>query len=143
MKTCTKCNTPKSDDEFSFRNKAKSIRHHVCQHCHKIAAKTHYHENQKKYYERVKSFKMANRIKMYQYLSDKQCIDCGNPDPLVLDFDHQDGKQKERGIAEMLRKNCWEKILKEIAKCEIRCSNCHRIKTAKELGYTKYLLSQK
>jgi hypothetical protein len=63
------------------------------------------------------------------YLDSHHCVDCGNSDKRVLDFDHVRGK-KEFGISKA--KVCGfnlELIKEEIKKCEVRCSNCHRIVT--------------
>ena len=59
------------------------------------------------------------------------CVDCGNLYPwYVLDFDHVHGK-KVANIGQMLNYFSVEDILKEVAKCEVVCSNCHRIRTYK------------
>ena len=143
------CKKNKDTSEFGFRSISDAKKRNglgkyqsACKVCHKQCAKKHYHENRQEYMDRVTEFKALKRVKMYNYLSDKKCIDCEESDPLVLDFDHRDKSKKERGIAEMLRKNSWENILKEIEKCDIRCANCHRRRTAKQLGYAKYLLQQ-
>ncbi len=56
------------------------------------------------------------------------CRRCGNSDIRVLDFHHFDSSTKEVNIAQIAYKG-WgkERILQEIAKCEVLCSNCHRI----------------
>ena len=57
------------------------------------------------------------------------CTDCGNSFPwYVLDFDHVYGK-KVANIGQMLNYFSIEDILKEVAKCEVVCSNCHRERT--------------
>jgi hypothetical protein len=57
------------------------------------------------------------------------CIDCNKKYPsYVLDFDHVYGK-KVANIGQMLNYFSVEDILKEVAKCDIICSNCHRIRT--------------
>lgn len=57
------------------------------------------------------------------------CVDCGESDPVVLDFDHVKG-EKRRAIADMVSNYYSIKTIKdEIRKCEIRCANCHRKKT--------------
>ena len=57
------------------------------------------------------------------------CIDCGNKYPwYILDFDHVYGK-KVANIGQMLNYFSVEDILKEVAKCEVVCSNCHRERT--------------
>lgn len=57
------------------------------------------------------------------------CSDCGQKYPsYILDFDHVYGK-KVANIGQMLNYFSVEDILKEVAKCEIVCSNCHRERT--------------
>lgn len=60
------------------------------------------------------------------------CVDCGlvMPDhPEVFDFDHvQPGKVKP--VAQWVTTGTIDDILEEIARCEVVCANCHRIRTA-------------
>jgi hypothetical protein len=64
-----------------------------------------------------------------QYKIRKGCIDCGYRKAAVaLDFDHRDADLKVANIAAMLWRNIAV-IEAEIAKCDVRCANCHRIKT--------------
>lgn len=77
------------------------------------------------------------RTLIINYFSNHMCVDCGESDPVVLDFDHIRG-EKTANISNLVNNRVkWEKILEEIDKCEVRCSNCHRRKTAKQLGYWK------
>ena len=72
---------------------------------------------------------LRNRIYVDEYLKNHPCVDCGNSDIRVLEFDHVRGI-KDDHICKAVR-NAWslERLKKEIAKCEIRCCNCHRIVT--------------
>lgn len=66
----------------------------------------------------------VNRVKSFAY-----CMDCGESNPVVLDFDHVRG-EKKGNIADMVRSYySIDSIKKEMRKCEIRCANCHRKKT--------------
>lgn len=57
------------------------------------------------------------------------CVDCKQKYPwYILDFDHVYGK-KVANIGQMLNYFSVEDILKEVAKCDIVCSNCHRERT--------------
>jgi hypothetical protein len=70
-----------------------------------------------------------NKAFVKDYLKDKSCKDCGNNDIRVLEFDHIKG-DKLFDISYMVTKAYkLQKIKDEIEKCEIRCSNCHRIVT--------------
>lgn len=64
------------------------------------------------------------------YKQDKPCQDCqGVFPPFVMDFDHVSGK-KIRDISTLVSRGVSEKaLLTEIAKCELICANCHRIRT--------------
>lgn len=56
------------------------------------------------------------------------CTDCGENNHIVLDFDHL--KDKKYNVSRMIHDGfSWAAIKKEIAKCEVVCANCHRIRT--------------
>jgi hypothetical protein len=69
------------------------------------------------------------------YLKSHSCVDCGQSNPLVLEFDHCSGN-KEFSISESYTYSL-DRIKKEISKCEVRCANCHRLRTVKQLGWYK------
>ena len=76
---------------------------------------------------------MKLRNLVSDYLSENPCVDCGEADIIVLDFDHKTDKIKN--IAEMIKNSCSiNSMMNEIKKCEVRCVNCHRRKTARDLG---------
>lgn len=67
----------------------------------------------------------------------KPCMDCGgNFPPCAMDFDHVRGeKQFNVGLAKNLTQ-----LAKEIAKCELVCANCHRIRTFTRSGSQSVLV---
>jgi hypothetical protein len=74
-----------------------------------------------------------NQARAWEYLGQHPCVDCGETDPVVLQFDHLGNK--ERDVSYMLLNGfTWAKIQIEIDKCAVRCGNCHRRKTARDLG---------
>jgi len=73
-----------------------------------------------------------NTRKSVEYLSSHPCVDCGQSDPLVLDYDHITGT-KARDVSQMIQAPVkWQKIAEEIKKCAVRCANCHRRRTFKD-----------
>jgi len=81
----------------------------------------------------------SRRNLVYAYLEKNPCVDCGETNPIVLEFDHI--KDKEFCISEgIFTGKTLDSIKKEISKCDIRCANCHAIKTAKEINSYKYRL---
>jgi hypothetical protein len=58
------------------------------------------------------------------------CADCGyDKHPSALDFDHMPGTVKVQAVA-VLARGSLKRLFDEIAKCEVVCANCHRIRTA-------------
>jgi hypothetical protein len=91
-------------------------------------------EKRKIYENRSKRREIARQY-VWDYLSSHPCVDCGETDPRLLEFDHVRGKKKAP-ISELASgRYSIETIKKEIAKCEIRCTSCHRKKTYKERGW--------
>lgn len=81
-----------------------------------------------------------NKVRIAKYIDEYKrkgtCTDCGFSGadfPYVLDFDHKDrASEKEFSIGSWSRKVLSiDAIAKEIAKCELVCANCHRIRTFK------------
>lgn len=88
------------------------------------------YKNREDLYQAQKKHRLKVRSKLFDYLSVKNCLDCGEDDPIVLEFDHIDRKTKFKTVAKMLSGHySWESIRREIDKCEVRCANCHRRKT--------------
>ena len=81
-----------------------------------------------------KKFRLRNKLLVLEYLRRHPCVDCGQANPIVLDFDHQ-GKKREDISSMIWSQTSWKAIEKEIARCDVRCANCHRIKTARERGW--------
>lgn len=141
---CKGCNQDKDLECFSWRNKSKGKRASRCKECHKEYVREHYLNNTESYVDRAKisnkEYVNRNRLLLIAYLTDKCCLDCGEKDMVVFEFDHKDPKRKKLNVSRMVsNSNSWETIKEEIDKCEIRCSNCHRRKTSKQLGFYKLL----
>ena len=103
------------------------------------ASRRHYAKHRDKVIKSAKEYSKITRerIKAYirDYLKTHPCVDCGETDTIVLEFDHVAGK--DFNISDATRKGVSIKKLKdEIAKCEVRCANCHRKKTYERNGST-------
>lgn len=150
MKICTDCKIEKDIDDFPWKNKAKGWRLGRCKPCYNAWFKKYFdnsYEKKKKHQERVKLVNkkqlLENRIRALEYLKQHPCVDCGEANPIVLDFDHKDPQDKAFNVCQALVYKSytgWHMIEQEIEKCDIRCANCHRIKTAKQFGYWKHSL---
>ena len=121
MKTCTKCTTEKSIDEFVPIYDRPGKYRSVCRVCHRKDSAKHRATNRSKRRELIDSFK------------DRPCADCGKTyPPYVMDFDHLGDKLFN--IADGTNSMTTQQVIDEIAKCEIVCSNCHRIRSHQRLA---------
>lgn len=134
----------KEDDEFVFKRKEKNERVKICKDCCHKYQKSHYQKNKKRYIKRAhingKKQLKRNQLYLLEYLKSKKCIDCGNNDIRVLEFDHKYRIDKKNNIGDMRRHYGWKKILEEIEKCDVRCANCHRIKTTVQFNYYRNIV---
>lgn len=138
-KICTRCKQDRdAEQDFTWKVKNRGIRHRHCRFCQSHISKNHYENNKQTYLARARangSIVIAeNRKKLIEYLACHPCVDCGQKDVHVLDFDHVRGKKSEH-IARLIGVGySWVAVEAEIAKCEVRCANCHRIKTGENIS---------
>lgn len=118
-KYCPKCKTTKSIDDFYKRSNRKDVGGY----CKKCSNK--YHQ------KRVQQVK----IKMILYKGG-QCVDCDlkleDSHYSVFDFHHLDPNTKDPNFGK-IKFQKWETIQKEIDKCDLLCSNCHRLRHSEEI----------
>lgn len=110
-----------------IEKRREASRRHYAKHRDKVIAKS-----------KALSKKARDRTRVYihTHLKTNPCVDCGETDPIILEFDHVTGT-KEFNISDAAREGVGKKRLEaEIAKCEVRCANCHRKKTYKRSGWT-------
>ncbi len=140
MKACTKCKQIKPLIEFNIRNARKKIYTSHCKVCTRIEIKKHYLENKEYYIKKARKRNLVLRRDaqrfIWNYLNTKECVDCKEKDVTVLEFDHI--ADKNMSISKMITYNfSIAQIRNEIKKCQIRCANCHRRKTALQFGWYK------
>lgn len=138
FKVCTICKDEKDINDFNKKSTSKDGRQNVCRGCNSKSNKAHYRRNKKKIKARSAARRDAQKLIIKEYiwshLKNHGCVDCGETDPVVLEFDHQ--RDKKYSISEMITAALsLNTLAKEIEKCQIRCSNCHQRKTANEFGW--------
>ena len=143
-KKCCKCKKDKPIDKFAFKNKKTGQRSSICKVCHNEYMKSHYINNSAKYKAKARTWTIGQRVVvrdyLYNYLKAHSCVDCGEANPVVLEFDHVKGIKKSN-ISDMISQGrSLKTVQEEIDKCETRCANCHRMKTAKDYNWRIYNL---
>lgn len=126
-KRCNRCGKLKSTDQFYGRKRLSPY----CKPCTRAYEAERYGHDYRKQQikDRTEVAKQRNREQLWAYLLAHPCVDCGNDDPIILEFDHVRGK-RHRCVASMLTNSyAWETILQEIAKCDVVCANCHTRRT--------------
>ncbi len=135
MKKCSECGLLKSIEEYHWK---VGSRRSNCRNCVAKYTKQHYLENKSYYIKKAKINRKNAQVRLreflFNYKKDHPCIDCGETDPIVLEFDHLHNKSD--GLASMVtRAFSLRIIIEEIAKCEVVCANCHRKRTSKQFNW--------
>ena len=135
-KICNGCGEERDvEEDFKWKHKERGIRNSRCKFCQSKASKQHYRDNKQSYLDRNRvrnpQIREDNQRRVAAYLACHPCVDCSQIDIRVLDFDHVRGI-KSNHISRMVQVSySWPAIEDEIAKCDVRCANCHRIKTGR------------
>ena len=101
------------------------------------AGKKYYLKNRGAQLIRNKTKKDQIRDYIRKYKEHRGCMDCGVKYPYyVLDLDHREPSDKKFTPAMLHKTGSWDKMIKEIRKCDVVCSNCHRQRTHERGHYT-------
>lgn len=96
------------------------------------AVRKHYEKNRQYYIDKASRKRRELRAWVYDLKNNTPCKDCGVQYPYyVMDFDHLEDKKVL--VSKVINTGSWTQTKAEILKCDIVCSNCHRIRT-----YTRY-----
>lgn len=131
-KTCTKCSVDKPLENFYKNKNGLFGRLATCKDCTKQAVKDNLLDPERAERKRERDrllkngYVKKNRDWVNDYLKNNPCVDCGEDDWIVLEFDHVRGEKEMEVSLALYRGWSLEKIKKEIEKCEVRCANCHR-----------------
>ena len=128
MKRCARCKAEKTLGDFNRSPKNRDGRHSYCRACQKA----HYRDNAARHKANVRRMSAARRQQALDVIVDRfseGCVDCGSTDIRVLEFDHVRGT-KVASVGSMVRRGRALAVIRaEIAKCDVRCRNCHAIVT--------------
>jgi hypothetical protein len=151
MKACSKCKQTLPIDQFGIQKASKWIKSDRpksrCRKCESIGVEES--RQKTKLTDPEKFRRKQNRTIEYNYTLTQRnlayvsrylrrfgkCVDCGMTDTRVLEFDHIQGEKVDGVVRLASQLASISKIKDEIRKCEIRCCNCHRIKTQQQFGW--------
>jgi hypothetical protein len=92
VRRCGRCAREKPLNDFAWRRKTREQRDNYCRPCRAEYKQEHYRANRQRYIDQAgarKKVLIAERVEyLVAYLREHLCIDCGEADPVVLEFDH-------------------------------------------------------
>ena len=145
VRLCSRCHVPKALVDFPIKNAQKGWYRSYCRSCCREYGREHYRKNlgasASKARARAAIDRPSNRRVVADHLTTHPCLDCGESDPVVLEFDHRDPSAKVDDVGRLVHTGTVVALQAEIVKCDVRCGNCHRIRTARQFG--SYRLGEK
>jgi acetylornithine/succinyldiaminopimelate/putrescine aminotransferase len=100
---------------------------------HKEYSAKYYQKNKEAIKAGSKITNAAARRAWVEYKATLACTVCGFSHPAVIDFHHPPGTKKY-GVNDLVANRRFTKAYKEVKKCIVMCSNCHRIHHYNEKG---------
>lgn len=133
VRRCSTCGETKQVSEYAKRSLLTGALHARCRTCVAAYHARWYARNRDRVmarvHQRTDRLVHEHRKRLLAWLRMHPCVDCGEPDPIVLEFDHVFGEKRSE-VSELVKAGgSWQAIANEIAKCEVRCVNCHKRKT--------------
>ena len=133
LRLCVHCESMLEPSDFPARSSR-------CRPCHRLYTRAHYRANLRYYKEKARKRQIKvieeSRRWIRTYLRQHPCIDCRTGDIRVLEFDHRDPSAKLASVAVLVGQGFnLDRVKGEVEKCDVRCADCHRIRTHEQLGW--------
>lgn len=126
IKNCCICKHDLPLDRFKSNKTKKDGLQSQCISCQKQYRKEHYERNKAKYIKKAKERDHQIQNWWREYKKSLKCSRCSEDHPACLDFHHIDPLGKDNSVSRLIAMGNKRKILDEVKKCEVLCSNCHR-----------------
>lgn len=127
-KCCCTCKQTKPLTDFNRLRRAKDGHQYSCRGCNSAYHYANWDRHMAQIRARTKRRHAAARAFIIGYLREHPCVDCGEADIVVLEFDHL--RDKQANVSALVRSSEIRRIREEIVKCQVVCANCHRRRTA-------------
>src|SRR5438128_424151 len=125
MKKCPRCQEFKALSEFGNNRTRPDGLQVQCRPCLKQIQHDWYQRHKTVHYKNILQRRRAKSAEILEHIGDyfktHPCVDCGESDPVVLDFDHVRGEKCFSIGTRWSQGYSWEYLLHEIEKCEVRC----------------------
>lgn len=130
---CSTCGEARPPAEFPPRGRR-------CRECCRASVRAHYRANRDYYLAKARARQRLvieeTREWLVTYLRTHPCVDCGEPDIRVLEFDHRDPSAKVLPVSVLARGGySLARVMDEVSRCDVRCANCHRRRTHQQRGW--------
>lgn len=127
MKHCKKCDQTKAFSEFNRDRQRPTGYQRYCRLCDNAMRREWYQKSnhRQQSIDKNRARRADNRAWYNALKLTMACMKCGENHPAALDLHHRDPALKDRGVSDLMG---WsrQRILKELAKCDILCASCHR-----------------
>lgn len=144
-RVCARCHSEKPTEAFPIKDKTRGTRRSYCLPCCREYGREHYERNKPAYIGRARSrnadLRPVNRAFIRSHLSTHPCVDCGTDELVILEFDHRDPRAKSDNVCRLIQSGSLDNLKAEVAKCDVRCGNCHRRKTLLQFHSYRTLMS--
>ena len=129
---CPRCRRLRPRSAFGYRDRARTRVQSYCRPCtaayHRAYYAAHRTEHIAAVNERRRRRIRRNRA-VVNAAKDRPCHDCGNSyPPAAMDLDHVRGT-KVGDVSRLVYEASIGTVLEEIAKCDVVCATCHRLRT--------------
>lgn len=126
-KTCSNCKQTKPITFFSKYKRSKDGYDYRCKECSKQSNKAWCDNNwdKKMSQQRDRTKLLVEQVRNYK--QSFGCKFCDENEPVCLELHHLDPTAKEINPSDMAGRGwSWERMQRELSKCIVLCSNCHK-----------------